>query len=80
MKTELLRVLMLVCSLGEAWRNDFSKIPVDAIIEVWRCGSTRGRYEQAMWDAMEKYLKDAAAAASHAAVAGPSLLSPLGLL
>ena len=45
---ELLCILMTICSLGKEW-EDPSKIPVDEIVEEWRSGSSRGRYEAAMW-------------------------------
>ena len=48
MGDELLRILMTICSLGKEW-EDPSKIPVDEIVEEWRSGSSRGRYEAAMW-------------------------------
>ena len=44
----LLRMLMTICSLGSEWA-DPSKIPVDEIIEEWRSGCQRNRYEGAMW-------------------------------
>merc|ERR1712226_787788 len=51
MGNELLRILMIICSLGAEWKEDPSKIPVDEIAEVWRSESKRGRYEAAMWKA-----------------------------
>jgi hypothetical protein len=39
MDTQLLRVLMFICSLGEAWRDDPASIPVNDIVEVWRSAS-----------------------------------------
>ena len=50
MGNELLRYLMIICSLGEEW-TDASKIPVQAIVDAWREGSAKGRYEGAMWAA-----------------------------
>ena len=50
MGTLLLRTLMTICELGKDWL-DPAKIPVDDIVEVWRDGSSRGRYESAMWQA-----------------------------
>ena len=50
MGNELLRILMTICSLGQAW-SDPSQIPVDRIVEVWREQSKKGRYESAMWSA-----------------------------
>ena len=35
MGSEMLRILMTICTLGEEWA-DPSKIPVDEIIEEWR--------------------------------------------
>ena len=51
MGNELLRILMTICSLGDEWKKDPSKIPVDEIVEEWRSQSARGRYEAAMWRA-----------------------------
>ena len=42
MGNTLLRMLMVICSLGEEWK-DPSKIPVAEIIEEWRSHSSRGR-------------------------------------
>ena len=50
MRTELLRILMTICSLGEAWK-DASQIPVEQIVAQWRSESRKGRYESAMWKA-----------------------------
>ena len=46
----LLRLLMVICSLGEEWK-DPAKIPVKEIIEEWRAQSERGRYEGGAWSA-----------------------------
>ena len=56
MGDELLRHLMIISSLGSEWNDaskviDPSKIPVQEIVDAWREGSTRGRYEGAMWTA-----------------------------
>ena len=51
MGNELLRILMTLCSLGDEWKKDPSKIPVDEIVEEWRSQSKKGRYEAAMWRA-----------------------------
>ena len=50
MGTNLLRILMTICSLGDEW-SDPTKIPVNEIVEEWRSRSSRGRYEHAMWKA-----------------------------
>ena len=39
---------MTICSLGSEWK-DPSKIPVNKIVEEWRKGRKRARYESAMW-------------------------------
>ena len=41
-------LLMVICSLGEEWK-DPSKIPVAEIIEEWRSHSSRGRYKDDIW-------------------------------
>ena len=46
----LLRLLMVICSLGAAWKEP-SQIPVTEIIEEWRAQSARGRYEGDAWSA-----------------------------
>ena len=48
MGNTLLRMLMVICSLGEEWK-DPSKIPVAEIIEEWRSHSSRGRYKDNIW-------------------------------
>ena len=50
MRKELLRSLVTICSLGEAW-EDPSQISVEEIVELWRSESRKGRYESAMWRA-----------------------------
>mmetsp|Transcript_18143 Transcript_18143/g.36945 ORF Transcript_18143/g.36945 Transcript_18143/m.36945 type:complete len:156 (-) Transcript_18143:69-536(-) len=62
MGNELLRMLMTICLLGAAWKEDPTKIPVDAIAEEWRSQSSKGRYEAAMW--REAGLQEEAAAQS----------------
>lgn len=49
MSTMLLRTLMVICELGQEWREDPSQIPVEEIVEEWRSQSSKGRYESAMW-------------------------------
>ena len=44
MGTKLLRMLMIICSLGVEWK-DPAKIPVLEIIDIWRSQSTKNRYE-----------------------------------
>ena len=51
MGNKLLRILMTICSLGEDWEDNPNQIPVDEIIDAWRCCEKRGRYESAMWKA-----------------------------
>jgi hypothetical protein len=51
MSTMLLRTLMVICELGQEWREDPSQIPVEEIVEEWRSQSSTGRYESAMWRA-----------------------------
>ena len=51
--TKLLRILMVICSLGADWKKDPATIPVADIIDLWRDGSKRGRYEQGDWEAWE---------------------------
>ena len=47
MGTEVLRILMVVCSLGkDAGWSDPTKIPVDDIIELWREQSSHGLSNQ----------------------------------
>ena len=46
----LLRLLMVICSLGAAWKEP-AQIPVTEIIEEWRAQSARGRYEGEAWSA-----------------------------
>jgi len=46
----LLRLLMVICSLGAAWKEP-TQIPVTEIIEEWRAQSARGRYEGEAWSA-----------------------------
>ena len=46
MRKELLRSLVTICSLGEAW-EDPSQISVEEIVELWRSESRNG-YESAM--------------------------------
>ena len=48
MRDELLRILMIICSLGEEW-NDTAKTPVDRTVEVRREQSSHDRYEATMW-------------------------------
>lgn len=50
MGEHMLRMLMVIASLGEEWK-DASKIPVQDIIEIWRDQSKRGRYEGQLWKA-----------------------------
>ena len=52
----MLRLLMVVCTLGAEWK-DPEKIPVKDFINIWRSQSTvrvrakRGRYEGEIWKA-----------------------------
>ena len=50
MGNPLLRMLMVICSLGTEWK-DPAKIPVREIIDIWRVESKRGRYEGEQWKA-----------------------------
>ena len=56
MGEHLLRLLMVVCTLGAEWK-DPEKIPVKDFINIWRSQSTvrvrakRGRYEGEIWKA-----------------------------
>ena len=50
MGTKLLRMLMIICSLGVEWK-DPAKIPVLEIIDIWRSQSTKNRYEGNIWKA-----------------------------
>ena len=43
MGTPLLRMLMKICTLGEAWK-DASQIPASEIVDVWREQCISGRY------------------------------------
>lgn len=45
---KLANELMVICSLGEEWK-DPSKIPVAEIIEEWRSHSSKGRYKDDIW-------------------------------
>ena len=52
MGNELLRILMVICSLGgKQWKDDPASIPVERILSEWRAQSSRGRYEGAQWSA-----------------------------
>ena len=54
MGTEVLRILMVVCSLGkDAGWSDPTKIPVDDIIELWREQSSHGRYSNQFFSSLE---------------------------
>ena len=44
----MLRLLMVVCTLGAEWK-DPEKIPVKDIINIWRSQSKRGRYQGEIW-------------------------------
>ena len=50
MATKLLRMLMVICSLGDEWK-DTTKIHVEEIVDVWRDQSKKGRYESVNWKA-----------------------------
>ena len=45
MGPRLLRTLMVICSLGDEWK-DPTKIPVSEIIDVWREPCAKGRYRE----------------------------------
>ena len=49
MGNKLLRILMTICSLGEDWEDNPNQIPVDEIVDAWRCCEKRGRYESVMY-------------------------------
>ena len=72
----MLRILMTLCSLGEEWKEDPSKIPVNEIAEEWRSQGKRGRYEAAMWRAAgleEKARRALAALVAPGAVVAPQV-------
>ena len=51
MGTNLLRMLVTICSLGAEWK-DSTKIPVEEIIDIWREESKSGRFlNQLVWGA-----------------------------
>ena len=60
MGNELLRMLMVVCSLGKdaGWDNP-TKVPVDDIIELWREQSSHGRYASPFFSSLEAMLEAA---------------------
>ena len=49
MGQRLLRMLMVICSLGTEWK-DPAKIPVASIVDIWRSESKKGRYEGELWN------------------------------
>ena len=51
MGTDLLRMLMTICILGEAWK-DPSQIPASEIVDVWREQASSGRFANSyIWGA-----------------------------
>ena len=50
MGEHLLRLLMVICTLGAEWK-DPEKIPVKDILDIWRGQSKKGRYEGEIWKA-----------------------------
>eukprot|EP00966_Prymnesium_polylepis_P130842 3026229-Prymnesium_polylepis.1 len=64
MGTRLLRMLMIICTLGAEWK-DPAKIPAAQILSIWRAASDKGRYEGKLWqpEALEELEQTEVAAA-----------------
>ena len=59
MGSRLLRMLMTICTLGAEWKDPPAKIPVEAIIDIWREESKGGRYENKFLWGIEALVQEA---------------------
>ena len=58
MGNKLLRMLMVVCSLGkDAGWDDPTKVPVEDIIHLWREQASHGRYTSQFFSSLEGLLE-----------------------